>query len=149
MTRQQAETLLDILAAMQIGDKTVEQTLQTAMKDFHQIVLANRGDKTLAEMRNEFDKKVDLLRWKLGSAYRECHKKEVEDRTVRHQANAQKIETEFSIADVAEKLKMTSQNLNQHLRNNKDVIVRTESPRKRFITESELNKLKQKLGINS
>ena len=147
MNRQQANTLLDILAAMQIGDNTVEQTLQTAMKDFHQGVLANRGDKTLAKLRNEFDKKVDLLRWKLVSAYRECHKKEVEDITVRHQANAQKKEIEFSIADVAEKLKMTSQNLNQHLRNNKDVIVRTESPRKRYITESELNKLKQRLGI--
>ena len=149
MTRQQANTLLDILAAMQIGDSTVEQTLQTAMKDFHQMVLANREDKTLAKVRSEFDKKVDLLRWKLVSPFRECHKKEVEDITVRHKASALKTEKEFSIADVAQMLKMTSQNLNQHLRNNKDIMVRTETPRKRYITESELNRLKQKLGITS
>jgi hypothetical protein len=149
MNRQQVNTLLEILAGLEIGDNTVEHPLNTAMKEFYAALINNREGKSLPTVQREFDKKVDLLSWKLGQAFRNAHKKELAKITEKQTAPPLKNEKEYSIAKAAKDLKMTPQNLNKHLEKHSEIKVITISPRKRYITETELNKLKQKLRITS
>jgi hypothetical protein len=148
MNRQQVNTLLEILADLRIGDNTVEQPLDTAMKDFYASLIANSEGKPLYTIQNEFDKKLDLLRWKLGQAFRNSHKKELAKVNKKLTAPPPTNEKEYTIAEVAGKLKMTTQNLNNHLKNNPEIKVKILSPRKRYLTDSEFKKLKQKLRIS-
>ncbi len=147
MNRHQVNTLLEILAGLHIGDNTVEQPLDTAMKEFYSALIANSGGKPLGNVKQEFEKKVDLLRWKLCQAFQHSHKKQLALVKEKIEARPLKKEAEFTIKAAAAKLGMTPQNLNKHLENHPEVKVRTESPRKRYISESELTKLKNILGI--
>lgn len=148
MNRQQINTLLEILSGLEIGDNNVEQPLQTAMNNYYAILLNNREGKTISSIQQEFTKKVDLLRWKLESAFRVLHSKEMAKMNRQNKVVSPINEKEYIIKDAAKKLKMTPQNLNEHLEKHKDIKVKTVSPRKRYLTETELNKLKQKLGIS-
>jgi hypothetical protein len=148
MNRQQVNTLLEILAGLQIGDNTVEPTLQTAMNDFYKTLIANRNGKQLLSVKDEIENKVELLRWKVLQALRNKHKKEMVIIQKKRNAPPPKNEKEYTIAKVAEILDMTPQNLNKHLERHPEVNVKTLSPRKRYITETELNKLKRILKVN-
>lgn len=149
MNRQQVNTLLEIIAGLEIGDNTVEQPLQTAMNEYYATLLKTREGKKISAIKQEFDKKVDLLRWKLGSSFRVLHSKEMAKMNNRFNDAVPKNEKEYSIAEVAEKLKMTPQNINKHLEKHTEIKVKTVSPRKRYLTETELNKLKKILGIST
>jgi predicted DNA-binding protein YlxM (UPF0122 family) len=146
MNRQQVNTLLEILAGLQIGDNTVEQPLRISMKEFYATLLANREGKHVNTIQQEFDKKVDLLRWKLGQAFRYSHQKELAKTNEKQTKSSLTIEKDYSIAEVAKMFKMTPQNLNKHLEKHSEIKVKTLSPRKRFIVESELKKVMQVLG---
>ena len=101
MNRQQVNTLLEILAGLQIGDNTVEQPLDTAMKNFYAALIADSEGKPLNTIQREFDKKVDLLRWKLGQAFRNSHKKQLAKVNKKLTAPAPTNEKEYLIAEVA------------------------------------------------
>jgi hypothetical protein len=148
MNRHQVNTLFEILAGLQIGDNKVEPTLQTAMNEFYETLIANReGNKRLSVVY-EIEKKVELLSWKALQALRNKHKKEMTKIEKNRNAPPPSNEKEYTIAKVAKELKMTPQNLNKHLEKHPEVKVKTLSPRKRYITETELNRLKKILGIN-
>jgi hypothetical protein len=149
MNRQQVNTLLEILAGLEIGDNTVEQPLQTAMNEYYATLLKTREGKKISTIKQEFDKKVDLLRWKLGSSFRVLHSKEMAKMNNRFNDAVPKNEKEYIINEAAKMLKMTSTNLNTHLRNHPEIKVKRVSPRKNYISETELNKLKKILGITA
>ena len=149
MNRQQVNTLLEILAGLEVGDNTVEQPLNTAMKEFYAALMTNRESTPLPTVLKEFDKKVDLLSWKLGQAFRNAHKKELAKKTEKQTASPFKNEKEYIMKTAAKILKMTPQNLGKHLDKHPEIKVNKVSPRKNYLTETELNKLKMILGINN
>jgi hypothetical protein len=149
MDRQQSNNLLEIVAQLEIGDNTVDRALATAMRTFYSSLLNANDGKSLPFIRDEFDKKAELLQWKLKSAFRKCHNEHIQKKEAERIVRVNPNEKEYTTVEVAEMLKMTVQNLNKHLAKQKAVKVRVESPRKRYISESELEKLKKLLGITT
>ncbi len=147
MDRQQANNLLEIFAQLEIDDNTVDKALASAMKTFYNSVLKANEGKPLPKIRFEFDKKAELLQWKLKSAFRQYHNEHIHSIEAERIVKVNPNEKEFTIVEVAKQLKMTVQNLNKHLRDQKTIKVRVESPRKRYLSESEVAKFKKLLGI--
>ena len=147
MTRTQANVIIEILSELTIGDKTIDQPLQTVMNAYYKELIKREGSKKTSEVKWEADKRIDLLHWKIEGAFRKIHLAEV-GRIGKAMEIKQPIkEKEYLISKVAKDLNMSQQNLNQHLRNHPEVKVRTVTPRKRYLSESELNRLKMILGI--
>jgi hypothetical protein len=149
MNRQQISTLLEILSGLEIGDNTVEQPLQTAMNNYYDTLLKNREGKTISAIEQDFTKKVDLLRWKLSSAFRVLHSKEMAKMNNRNHSIKPQNEKEYIMKTAAKMLKMTPQNLGKHLDKHPEIKVNSVSPRKNYLSETELNKLKKILGITA
>ena len=149
MNREQSNNLLEVFSQVELEDNTVDKALASAMKAFYISLLKANDGKPLPIIRDEFDKKAELLQWKLKSAYRISHNEHIQKKEAERIVRVNPNEKEFTTLEVAEQLKMTVQNLNKHLAKQKAVKVRVESPRKRYISESELEKLKKLLGITT
>ena len=148
MTRAQANVLIEILSDLTIGDNTIDQPLQTVMDAYYRELIKDKGNKKTSQVKWEADKRIDLLHWKIEGAFRKIHLAEAKRIGKAIEAKQPVNEREYLISEVAKKhLNMSQQNLNQHLRNHPDVKVRTVTPRKRYLSETELTKLKQILGI--
>ena len=147
MTRTQANVLIEILSELTIGDNTIDPPLQTVMDAYCKELIKNRGSKPTNTIKGEVDDRIDLLHWKIGGAFRKIHSAEVKRLGQTSESKQPINEKEYLIPVAAGKLNMSPQNLNKHLKNYKDVKVRTETPRKRYLSETQLTKLKQILGI--
>jgi hypothetical protein len=107
---------------------------------------ANEG-KPLPKIRFEFDKKAELLQWKLKSAFRQFHNEHIHTIEAERIVKSNPNEKEYTTVEVAKLLNMTIQNLNDKLKKPNTIKLRVESPRKRYLSESEVAKLKKLLGI--
>jgi hypothetical protein len=147
MDRQQANNLLEIFAQLEIDDNTVDKALSSAMKTFYNSLLKANEGKPLPKIRFEFDKKAELLQWKLKSAFRQFHNEHIHTIEAERIVKSNPNEKEYTTVEVAKLLNMTIQNLNDKLKKPNTIKLRVESPRKRYLSESEVAKLKKLLGI--
>jgi hypothetical protein len=148
MNRAQASTLTEILKAIDKDDDTIERTLELAFEVYYRDLTENIDSKKLQKIEHEFTKKLDRLSWKIENAFRRIHKANLNNLYKPKPTQVATNEKEYLITLVAKMLDMTPQNLNNHLRKRKDIIVREKTPRKRYISESELKKLKKALKIS-
>jgi hypothetical protein len=145
INQSQSQTLTELLTNLVVGDNTVDNQLQKEMNLYYKSLVTHKGKKTLPQVKFEFEKKCELLEWKLKSAFRNAHLKEVN--TIQNKTKTQPInEKRYLTSTIAKEWNMSSQNFNRHLRENEDIKIESESNRKRYITETELTKLKKLLG---
>lgn len=147
MTRSQAQAILDEILVRDFTKRDVEQGLQLAVDHYVEEILKQHPRPKLNSVQWEFDKKSENLTRTFQQALRNKLKK------IRSQKETQDIpkemvkEEKFILSEVCKMLEMTPQNLNHLLRNHTDIKVVEISSRKRYLTKSEIEKVK-KIGRN-
>jgi hypothetical protein len=143
MTKTEALVILAAIQQREINGINIEQGLQLAVDSYIDNLLKENTTKTLRTIEWEFEKKLGNFE----TAFRHALKNKL--KILRSKSDFKIIKTEIAneekyiISKVAEKLEMTPQNLNSILSNHPEIKVIEVSARKRYLTKSEIEKVKR------
>jgi hypothetical protein len=143
MTKTEALAILAAIDQREIDGVNIEQGLQLAVNTYVDNLLSQNPNIKIPKLKWEFEKKSNNLITAFQHALK--NKIKILNNKVVPKVIEEKEEDKTILSEVCKILKVTPQNLNHLLRNHKEIKVIEVSSRKRYLTKSEIEKLK-KLG---
>ena len=141
MTKTEALAILAAIHQREINGVNIEQGLQLAVNTYVDNLLSQNQNLKIPTLKWEFEKKLNNLM----TAFQHALKNKI--KTINLKITPKVIETKeedkFILSEVCKLLKMTPQNLNHLLRSHQEIKVIEVSARKRYLTKSEIEKLKK------
>lgn len=142
MTKTEAVNILAAIHQRDTEGYTVEQGLQLAVNSYIDDLVQHNPNLKLSNLQWDFDKKSNnliksfqqALRNKIKTINREITKREIPKEAPK--------EERIILSKVCKILDMSPQNLSHHLRNHPEINVIVVSPRKRYLTKSEIEKVR-------
>jgi len=143
MTKAQAEAILNEIHIRDANKVHIEQGLQLAVDTYVENLLKKDPKLNWSTILHQFDRKTDNLTRAFLHAMRHKWKKIRSIKENQAIPKETKTEEKFILSEVCKMLEMTPQNLNHLLRKHTDIKVIEVSARKRYMTKSEIAKVKK------
>ncbi|NNE02571.1 MAG: hypothetical protein HKN52_05330 [Eudoraea sp.] len=144
MTKNEAQIIVDLIHKTEAFPESivVKKEIQTVVDKYINSLLKHNPKINYSRLKSEVNRKTNNFIKPFDEAIKRKLRAVFQEHYVTPESKPESEEKRYLIKEVANLLEMTSQNLNRHLRNHPEINVIEISSRKRYLTESEIEKLK-------